>query len=114
LSDVELLRRDIHPAEILMPSGALVREARVFVTTDRVLVYRRVDGTIVKEYELPLADPGIVPAQRGSLNGGRLEMTCRFALSDGEQLLPVIVNQGAGCGCGSPLKALAPPVGWTR
>jgi hypothetical protein len=113
MTDVELLRRDVHPAEVLMPSGALIREARVFVTTERVLVYRN-QGGIKLVQELYLAEPGCITAARGSLNGGRLEMTCRFDLSDGEQLLPVYVNQGAGCGCGSPLKALAPPVGWTR
>lgn len=112
MSAPELLRRDIHPAEVLMPSGALILEARVFVTNKRVLVYKRGQEGIALAHELALAEEA-PRASRGTLNGGRLELKCRFDLSEGEQVLPVTINQGGGCGCGSPLKAMKAPVSWT-
>ncbi len=104
ISANELLRRDIHPAEVLMPSGELIREARVFVTTERVLAWKMREGRVQQVLALELAgDPP--PASRQSLNGGQLELQCAEGV--------LFVNQGAGCGCGSPLKALAPPLAWT-
>lgn len=102
---VELLRRDVHPAEVLLPGGRLLRETRAFVTDRRVLAYKRQDGQIQRVLDLELV--GEPPtASRASLGGGTLELECEDGV--------VFVNQGSGCGCGSPLKALAPPVGWTR
>lgn len=101
----ELMRRDVHPAEVLMPDGSLHLQARVFVTSQRLIAYTRDrEGRIVKALELALAgDPPV--ASRASLNGGNLELATTAGA--------VIVNQGAGCGCGSPLKALGTPVSWT-
>jgi len=97
----------VHPAELLLPDGRLLRELRVFITSRRLLAYRAsADGQIVKALELALADPCTVPANRGTLGQGRLEVR----LADGATAW---VNAGQGCGCGSPLKALGAPVGWT-
>lgn len=100
----ELLRRDIHPAEVLLPGGELLRETRVFVSDRRLLAYKMRDGHIQRVAELDLAGEAPTPS-RASLNGGNLELDCRIGT--------VFVNQGAGCGCGSPLKALATPIPWT-
>lgn len=106
---VEVLRRDIHPAEVLLPDGKLLLDARVFVTTERVLVWKVKEGRVQQVLERPLRAGVEIPASRQSLNGGRLEVGCEL---DGEKEL-LTINQGHGCGCGSPLKALAAPVPWT-
>lgn len=102
----ELLVRDVHPAEITI-GDEVVTDVRVFVTDRRLVAYRAVQGEIVKALELSLAQPCSVPASRGTLTGGRLEAH----LADGRTAW---INRGSGCGCGSPLKALAAPVPWTR
>lgn len=105
--DVELLRRDVHPAELLLPSGILMRDLRVFVTSRRLLAFTATpEGSIEQCLEVALEQPCSVPASRGSLGQGRLEVR----LEDGST---VWVNTGHGCGCGSPLKALGAPVPWT-
>lgn len=104
--DSEVMRRDVYPAELLLPDGDLLTGVRVFVTNRRILAYKRVENRIVLVREVELADD--IPGDRGTLMAGhRLELT----LFDGTK---AFVNRGKGCGCGSPLKALAPPVGWTR
>lgn len=103
----ELLRRDVHPADILLPDQTLVRDVRVFVTSRRLIAFKAVGGAIEKVLDLELAEPCSVPANRGTLANGRLEAT----LADGTTAW---VNKGAGCGCGSPLKALAEPVPWVK
>jgi hypothetical protein len=113
VSDIELLRRDIHPAEVLLPDGRLLLEARVFVTDRRVLVYKVQDGRIMQVRDLTLIEPGCVTASRSSLNGGRIEVEVLGEHGGRAETGTLIVNQGAGCGCGSPLKAYAPPVPWT-
>lgn len=107
LTEPELLRRDVHPAEVLLPSGTLIRDLRVFVTSRRLLAFgTEPGGRIVVALELELEQPCTVPANRGTLGQGRLEAR----LADGSTAW---INSGHGCGCGSPLKALAPPVSWT-
>ncbi len=104
---VELMRRDVHPAEVALPDGRVLTGLRVFVTARRLLGYQAMHGgNIVNVLCLELAQPCSVPADRSTLMAGRLE--CRLA--DGATAW---VNRGRGCGCHSPLKALAPPVGWT-
>lgn len=103
--DGEVLRRDVHPADVLMPDGQMLTGLRVFVTSHRLLGYRA-SPAIEKVLDLPLVNPFCVPAQHGTLSHSeRLEMQV-----DGGHAW---VNRGTGCGCGSPLKALAPPVTWT-
>lgn len=107
VADVELLVRDIHPAELALPDGTVVRDVRVFVTTRRLLAFRAsAHGQIERCLSVDVQVPGTVPANRGTLGQAALE--CRLA--DGDT---VWINRGHGCGCGSPLKALASPVPWT-
>ena len=102
----ELLRRDCHPAEVLMPDGTLLAGVRVFVTTSRLIAFRALsDGSIERALDEELEQPCTVPANRGTLGNGRLEAR----LADGTTAW---INRGSGCGCGSPLRALVPPVPW--
>ncbi len=102
---VELLRRDIHPAEISI-DGTAYTALRVFVTDRRLLAFGTdARNQIVQLLDLQLEQPCSVPASRGSLVG------CLEArLADGRTAW---INRGHGCGCGSPLKALGPPAPWT-
>lgn len=105
----ELLRRDVHPAEVLLPGGRLLLEARVFVTDRRLLVWKVKDGRVQQVVEMALV--GEPPqASRQSLNGGHLELA--VVSQDDHSSRAVLVNQGAGCGCHSPLKLLGSPVPW--
>jgi hypothetical protein len=115
---VELMRRDVHPAEVVLPDGRVLLGLRVFVTSHRLLAYAHNPQTgIGQALDLELVEPFSVPADRGSLPAnGRLE--CRVYLDGAKDGLErgvgtAWVNRGAGCGCGSPLKGLAAPVGWT-
>ncbi|HEY4452401.1 MAG TPA: hypothetical protein VGN13_12500 [Solirubrobacteraceae bacterium] len=103
--DGEVLCRDVHPADILMPDGSMLTGLRVFVTSHRLIGFRA-GPEIERVVDEPLANPGCVPACHDTLSSSeRLEMQ----IEGGHAW----VNRGTGCGCGSPLKALAPPVGWT-
>jgi hypothetical protein len=98
------LHRDVFPSEVAMPDGTVIRDARVFVTNSRLLAYQVNAGRIVRVLDVELEQPVTVPRDRGTLRG------CLEArLADGSTAW---INQGRGCGCGSPLKALASPVGW--
>lgn len=103
----EKLHRDVHPAEVAI-AGHLLTGVRVFVTSERLLAYRaRADGSIERVLAERLEQPCSVPPSRASLPAnGRLEAR----LADGRTAW---INRGQGCGCGSPLKALAAPVTWT-
>jgi hypothetical protein len=106
-AEPELLRRDVHPADVLLPGETLLRDVRVFVTSRRLLVYGTTpEGGIERRATLALKEPCSVPASRATLGNGRLEVH----LADGGTAW---VNRGQGCGCGSPLKALAAPVPWS-
>jgi hypothetical protein len=105
--DDEVLRRDVYPAEVLMPDGIVLSGVRAFVTSHRVLAYRETDGRRIElAAELHLTDPWSVPADRSTLHAGQLE--CRTPEGT------AWINRGHGCGCGSPLKALGSPVPWTK
>lgn len=101
----ERLHRDVHPAEMLLPSGTLVRDLRVFVTSKRLLAFVARNGRIEQALELEVAQPCSVPRDRGTLRG-----SLEVRLADGST---VWVNRGQGCGCHSMLKTLGQPVGWT-
>lgn len=103
--DGEVLCRDVHPADVLLPDGSMLTGLRVFVTNRRLVGFAH-NGKIEKVLDEPLVNVGCVPASHNTLSGSeRLEMQL-----DGGHAW---VNRGAGCGCHSPLLALAPPVGWT-
>lgn len=98
------LHRDVFPSEVALPDGTVVRDARVFVTDSKLLAYQVNAGRIERVLDLDLEQPCTVPRDRGTLRG------CLEArLADGSTAW---INQGRGCGCGSSLKTLAPPVGW--
>lgn len=103
----EVLLRDVHPAEVVLPDGSILKGARAFVTTRRVLIF-----TVNSEREIELAadldvtEPDIVPPSRATLGPSE---TIEVRTPAGTAW----VNKGHGCGCGSPLKAMDPPVGWT-
>lgn len=103
----ELLRRDVHPAEVAL-GPEILTGVRVFVTSKRLLAFRATaQGRIELALDEPLSEPCSVPASRATLGQGqRLEAR----LADGRTAW---INRGSGCGCGSPLKALAAPVPFT-
>lgn len=103
MNDTVRLLRDHHPVDLTMQGEVIARAARIFVTTDRVLVWQMDEQrNPVLTHQLGLAqDHGIQP-NRGSLTGP-LELT----LDNG---LVVYANRALGCGCGSSLKVLDRPV----
>ena len=101
---MELLRRDIFPAELAMPDGSVVTEARAFITTHRLFAWAIKQGTIIVVADVELAEPESIEGNRGTLSG-----SLQVETTEGT----VYVNKGRGCGCHSPLKALSAPVGWT-
>lgn len=105
-SDVELLRRDVHPADVVIGEEAL-KGVRVFVTDRRLIAFRETSGRSIElALDVALEQPCSVPANRGTLGQGRLEARLR----DGGTAW---INQGRGCGCHSPLKALGLPAPWS-
>ena len=103
--DGELLRRDVWPGELLLPDGRSVTEARVFVTTHRLLAWTIEHSRIQVVADVELAEPYSIAGNRGTLSG-----SLEVETTDGT----AYVNKGGGCGCHSPLKALSAPVPWTR
>lgn len=110
------MRRDVFPAEIRMPDGAMVTGVRVFVTSHRLVAvaHDAQSGRMDRVVDLELVEPGSVDADRGTLGQGSisvlvwLESESRTRSEQGT----CWVNAGTGCGCGSPLKALGTPVPW--
>jgi hypothetical protein len=99
----EMLARDHFPVEIYAPHVSPVPHlGRVFITTERVIVWTRdADGRVSKLLEEPVLEP--VERDRGTLRG---QVSVQTAGG------PIYVTRASGCGCGNPLKALAPPVCW--
>jgi hypothetical protein len=75
---------------------------RVFVTSHRVIAFRS-EGHIERVLDVELTTPFSVEAARGTLQGALDVQTPEGVLW---------INRGGGCGCGSPLQALEPPVDW--
>lgn len=100
LTDDEVLRQDVFPAEVLLPDGTVLSGVRVFATSHRLVVYGEnpVGPVLVEELETPWS----IEAHMGTLFG---QLQCDLA-SGGTAW----VNRGRGCGCGSVLKALAAPL----
>lgn len=110
MSDValagEILRRDVYPAEVLLPGGELLTGVRAFITSQRVLVYAAAGRDVELVRELPLARDS-VPGDRNTLRQGAGSL--QLDLVDGTGW----VNAGRGCGCGTPVKGMRVPVSWT-
>jgi hypothetical protein len=100
---MELLRRDLFPMELSFSDGRVVKEARVFITTYRLLAWTIENSTIQVVADIELTES--VEANRGTLPGSLAVETTEGT---------VYVNKGRGCGCHSPLKGLSAPVPWTR
>jgi len=108
------MRRDVHPAEVSLPDGSIVTGARVFVTSHRLLAWKVTQerrgtelGKIEQVVNLRIEDPFSVVASRNTLLSTQ---TIEVETTEGT----AYVNRGRGCGCHSPLKALAAPVPWSR
>lgn len=103
----EAMRRDVHPAEVVLPDGSvLTGDLRVFVTSHRLLAYRydQQVGRAQLAAELILEQPNSVVADMGTLGSGTVQAETPDGIA--------VVNRGAGCGCGSPLKAMGQPAPW--
>lgn len=98
----ERLCRDSFPVEVYAPD---VRDApfraRVFITDSRVFVWADPAGT--PELVIEAGHSTSVDRNRGSFYG---QVTLDTDVGK------VHVTKAGGCGCGSTLKALSPPVGW--
>ena len=102
----EVLLRDVHPAELLLPDGQLLRNVRVFVTTARVTAWSVTPaGSLRQVADIDLTDT-IIPS-RNTLG---ISEQIEIATVEGKAFL----NRAQGCGCGSPLKALPAPAPWSR
>ncbi len=101
MMDAEILRRDVHPAEVACPDGRVLR-GRAFATSHRLIVWVEPERRKVEvALDVPLAEDS-VPGDRGTLRGS---LEC--LATDGTYW----INPGRGCGCGQiALKALGPPV----
>lgn len=99
----ERLLRDCFPCEVLL-DGRVVKDCRVFVTSERLLVWHEVAHRPVVLLNEPRASTTQVERDRGTLRD-----SLAVQVADGRI---VFVNQGRGCGCHSVLKALGPPVPW--
>lgn len=101
----EVLHRDVYPAEVLTPEGEIVR-GRCFITNRRVVVFGEAGRNAIEQiYETDL-EPGHIEPNQNTLITGRIEVPLP---GDGR----VWVNRGSGCGCGSILKIMSVPFGWT-
>ena len=97
--------RDVHPAEVLLKDGTLITGARVFLTNERCIVWALDQKrSIVNRVEFEITETDATASRSTMQEGERFEV---FGLTQG-----LTINKGQGCGCGSPLKALAPPINW--
>jgi hypothetical protein len=98
----EVLKRDVYPAQVLMPDGTLLRACRAFVSDRRVLVLDR-NRTLLADVEI---EHGFVPASGQTL--GYNERVEARTLDGGS----IWILRERGCGCGAPVKSMASP--WPR
>lgn len=101
-TDLQVVVRDVFPAEVIVDGEVLARPARVLITRGRVFVFEasngrprlafhhqwRTEGSTVPDTHAPKNTPAHL-----ILSGGQ---------DDGKVLH---VNRAGGCGCGNPLKA---------
>lgn len=89
-----------------MPDGSLIRAARVFVTNRRVIVHTAKPTRAISTTELAITDASVIVPGKGTLGPSESIELCT---SDGTAWL----TKDAGCGCGSVLRALSPPMGYS-
>ena len=106
----ERLVRDGNLVEVYAPAVAADGpfRARAFVTTSRIVVWRegpdRVPVLVVDSAHGRPEPEMLAARDRGSFKG-----QLRFETADAGT---VHLTGARGCACGSPLKALSPPVPW--
>lgn len=102
----ERLCRDLHPVEVSI-GAKIVKGARVFITTDRVIVYREVgEHTGLKRPSIAFSAEVTGESPQPSRSG----LTGPMSIDTSEGT--VLLNRAAGCGCNSILKTLSSPVTW--
>ncbi len=102
----ERLVRDLFPCEVYVVGGKVIRLARVFVTTERVIVWEdsKHHGLRIAE-DFRLAEPWAVEPSRAML-------TTKDRLEIAGLVRGLIVNKAHGCGCTSALKGIPRPAEW--
>lgn len=99
--------RDVFPAEVSMSDGSVLTRVRVFVTSKRLIAWREIDKReLVKVLDEPIVSHDGTPDRSSPGEGMRITIDLGTRTA--------IVNKGAGCGCGSALKALSTPIPWVR
>lgn len=100
----ERLVRDLYPGEVLEVGGRMFTKCRVFITTDRLIVWKLTKGVLDKVLDVAVAEPGSIAASRDAPE---------FAIEVATLTRGYLVNKGHGCRCrGGQLLALSPPVPW--
>lgn len=101
---VERMHRDLFPCDVTLDGHVVATNARVFVTSGRLLVYKAEERRCVLAFQSPL--------QRGApeIQRDRASLVGRLEVSTSSGV--VYLNRSRGCGCGSPLRVLPRPVGW--
>lgn len=100
----EFVLCDVFPAEVYTSEQKMLVGARVFLTNQRFIAWRVVDGIPRVVFEFPITE------YQGEIDGVYLKPNSRlevFGLTK-----HAIVNKGRGCGCdknGLKLKALPSP-----
>jgi hypothetical protein len=108
VSDDERMVRDVFPAEVVFTDGTVLTGVRVFVTTERCMIWALDDKKeLVNVHALYNTTTDAKPSRNTLQEGERVAI-------DVDNLQRLVVNKGRGCGCGSKLKALSPPINWTR
>jgi hypothetical protein len=103
----ETMVRDVHPAEVSLSDGRLISPARVFITSERLIIWKEdKERNISKVLETAVTFTDSEKT-RNSLNAGQ-----RIEVYSDE--VTAIINKGLGCGCHSKLKALGTPVPWSK
>jgi hypothetical protein len=97
----ETLARDVFPAEVVLPDGQVITDARVWITNRRLIAIRHTGGDQFPSHTFDLVAQ--VQPDRGSLMG---------ALAVHTEAGVAYVNRGRGCGCQSPLQNFSAPAGW--
>jgi hypothetical protein len=99
---VERLLRDVHPAEVVLSDGRMFIGVRVFLTDQRVIVWKEErDRQVSKALDLPIT---FTPADRSRNTLGANERLEFFS-----DEVNGVINKRKGCACSSQLKALGLP-----
>lgn len=98
---METMARDIFPADVIEVGGRVFSNVRVFVTDQRIVVWRAKKSIPEIVINLALSE-AVTPSQ--NVLEETLEVT---TLTQG-----FLVSKRQGCGCHSPLKAIGPPAAW--